>query len=393
MAKLSIRDVDFKGKRTLVRVDFNVPLDASLNVTDDTRIKEALPTIKYIAEKGGRVILVSHMGRPDGKVVEKMRMAPAAKKLEQLLGKTVLTAKDCVGPEAEKAVAAMKDGEVLLLENVRFHAEEEENDPAFAKQLASLCDVYVNDAFGTAHRAHASTEGVAKFVKIAACGFLIEKEIKYLGMVVNGAQKPVVAIIGGAKISGKIDVLTNLLGKVDTLIIGGAMAYTFLRAKGQKTGKSLVEEDKISLAASIIKAAAEQKVKVLLPVDHVVTANKDNPSDAKCVNEIPDGLTALDIGDESIKLFSDEIKKSKTVFWNGPLGFFEIPRFATGTMAIAKAIADSGATSVVGGGDSVSAVKKSGVSGKITHISTGGGASLEFIEGKNLPGIAALNEK
>ena len=234
---------------------------------------------------------------------------------------------------------------------------------------------------------------MAKFVKIAACGFLIEKEIKYLGMIVGGAQKPVVAIIGGAKISGKIDVLTNLLGKVDTLIIGGAMAYTFLRAKGQNTGKSLVEEDKISLAASIIKTAAEKGVKLLLPVDHIVTANKDNPSDAKCVKDIPDGLTALDIGEESIKLFSDEIKRSKTIFWNGPLGFFEIPQFAKGTMAIAKAIADSGAVSVVGGGDSVSAVKKSGVSGKITHISTGGGASLEFIEGKELPGIAALNEK
>ena len=320
-------------------------------------------------------------------------MAPVAKKLEQLLGKPVLTAKDCVGEEVKGIVSKMKDGEVLLLENVRFHAEEEENDPGFAKQLAELCDVYVNDAFGTAHRAHASTEGVAKFAKIAACGFLIEKEIKFLGMVLGSAQKPVVAIIGGAKISGKIDVLTSLLSKVDTLIVGGGMAYTFMRAQGKKIGKSLVEEDKIELAKSIIEGAKAKGVKLLLPVDHVVTANKDNPSDAKLVKDIPDGLIALDIGDESIKLFSDEIKRSKTIFWNGPLGFFEIPQFAKGTMSIAKAIADSGAVSVVGGGDSVSAVKKSGISAKITHISTGGGASLEFVEGKILPGIAALNDR
>ncbi|MEI7905224.1 MAG: phosphoglycerate kinase [Candidatus Firestonebacteria bacterium] len=393
MAKLSVRDVQLKGKRVLVRVDFNVPLDANLTVTDDTRIKEALTTIKYISGNGGKVILISHLGRPDGKVVEKMRMAPVAKKLEQLLGKTVLTAKDCIGTEVKDIVSKMQDGDVLLLENVRFHAEEEENDPGFAKQLAELCEIYVNDAFGTAHRAHASTEGVAKYVKTAACGFLIEKEIKYLGMVLGNAQKPVLAIIGGAKISGKIDVLTNLLKKVDALIIGGGMAFTFMRAKGLKTGKSLVEEDKITLAKSILEEAKTKGVKILLPVDHVITANKDNPSDAKQVKDIPDGMIALDIGDESIRIFAEEIKISKTVFWNGPLGFFEIPQFSKGTMSIAKAIADSGAVSVVGGGDSVSAVKKSGVSAKITHISTGGGASLEYVEGKELPGIAALNEK
>jgi phosphoglycerate kinase len=393
MPKLSVKDLDLKGKRVLERVDFNVPLDANQNVTDDTRIKEALPTIKHIIDNGGRLILVSHLGRPDGKVVEKLRMAPAAKKLEELLGKKVLTASDCIGAEVESKVKTMQDGDVLLLENVRFHAEEEDNDPNFAKALASLAEIYVNDAFGTAHRAHASTEGVTKFIKICAAGYLMEKEIKYLGMIISNPEKPVVAIIGGAKISSKIAVLNNLLDKVNTLIIGGGMAYTFLRAKSIKTGKSLVEQDKIELAKEIMEKAAKKSVQILLPLDHIVADKKDNPAVVKHVTDIPDDLMALDIGTNTVALFGDAVRKAKTVFWNGPLGLFEVDSFAKGTIAIAKIIAEGGITSVVGGGDSVSAIKKAGVASKITHISTGGGASLELIEGKILPGIAALTEK
>ncbi len=393
MAKLSLKDLAVKGKRVLVRVDFNVPQDESLNVRDDTRIREALVTIKFLVDNGAKVILVSHLGRPDGKIVEKMRMAPVAKKLQELLGKPVFTVQDCVGEEVKKIVATMKDGDVLLLENVRFHPEEEKNDTVFAKQLAELCDIYVNDAFGTAHRAHASTEGVAKFVKQAAAGFLMEKEIKYLGMVLHNPTHPILAIIGGAKISSKIDLLNNLLNKVDNLIIGGGMAYTFMRAEGKEIGKSLVEDDKVGIAKDILSKAKEKGVKLFLPVDHVVASTKDNPADVKVVVEIPGNMIAFDIGPKTIAEFSRVVKESKTIFWNGPLGLFETDIFATGTISIAKAIAESGNVSVVGGGDSVSALKKAGVKAKITHISTGGGASLEFIEGKELPGIAALTDK
>ncbi|OGF45019.1 MAG: phosphoglycerate kinase [Candidatus Firestonebacteria bacterium RIFOXYC2_FULL_39_67] len=393
MEKLSIRDINVKGKRVLVRVDFNVPQDENMQVRDDTRIREALVTIKYIIDNGGKAILVSHLGRPDGKIVEKLRMAPVAAKLQELLGKPVLTAKDCVGEEVIKIVSGMKDRDVLLLENVRFHAEEEENDPAFSKQLADLCDIYVNDAFGTAHRAHASTEGVTKFVKQAAAGFLIEKEIKYLGMVLENPTRPILAIIGGAKISSKIDLLNNLISKVDNLIIGGGMAYTFMKAQGKGIGKSLLEADKVEVAKDILEKAKTKGVNIYLPVDHIVSSTKDNPHNIECVNEIPDNMIAFDIGPKSIAEFEKVVKISKTIFWNGPLGLFEVDAFAAGTIAIAKAIANSGNVSVVGGGDSVSAIKKAGVKAKITHISTGGGASLEFIEGKELPGIAALINK
>ena len=393
MSKLSIRDIDVKGRKVLVRVDFNVPQDENLNVGDDTRIKEALVTIKYVIDNGGGAILISHLGRPDGKVVEKMRMAPIAKKLQELLGKPVLTANDCVGEEVKKIVAGMKDGDVLLLENVRFHPEEEENDPAFSKQLAELCDIYVNDAFGTAHRAHASTEGVAKFVKQAAAGFLMEKEIKFLGMILQNPEKPILAIIGGAKISSKIDLLNNLLNKVDNLIIGGGMAYTFMKAQNKNIGKSLVELDKVETAKDILEKAKARGVNIYLPIDHIVASKKDNPQDVEGVNDIPENMIAFDIGQKTIAEFEKVVKASKTIFWNGPLGLFEVNSFAAGTIAIAKAIANSGNVSVVGGGDSVSAIKKAGVTAKMTHISTGGGASLEFIEGKELPGIAALTNK
>ena len=393
MSKLSIRDIDVKGRKVLVRVDFNVPQDENLNVGDDTRIKEALVTIKYVIDNGGRAILISHLGRPDGKVVEKMRMAPIAKKLQELLGKPVLTANDCVGEEVKKIVAGMKDGDVLLLENVRFHPEEEENDPEFSKKLAELCDIYVNDAFGTAHRAHASTEGVAKFVKQAAAGFLMEKEIKFLGMILQNPEKPILAIIGGAKISSKIDLLNNLLNKVDNLIIGGGMAYTFMKAQNKNIGKSLVELDKVETAKDILEKAKARGVNIYLPIDHIVASKKDNPQDVEGVNDIPENMIAFDIGQKTIAEFEKVVKASKTIFWNGPLGLFEVNSFAAGTIAIAKAIANSGNVSVVGGGDSVSAIKKAGVTAKMTHISTGGGASLEFIEGKELPGIAALTNK
>ena len=322
-----------------------------------------------------------------------MRMAPIAKKLQELLGKPVLTANDCVGEEVKKIVAGMKDGDVLLLENVRFHPEEEENDPEFSKKLAELCDIYVNDAFGTAHRAHASTEGVAKFVKQAAAGFLMEKEIKFLGMILQNPEKPILAIIGGAKISSKIDLLNNLLNKVDNLIIGGGMAYTFMKAQNKNIGKSLVELDKVETAKDILEKAKARGVNIYLPIDHIVASKKDNPQDVEGVNDIPENMIAFDIGQKTIAEFEKVVKASKTIFWNGPLGLFEVNAFAAGTIAIAKAIANSGNVSVVGGGDSVSAIKKAGVTAKMTHISTGGGASLEFIEGKELPGIAALTNK
>jgi phosphoglycerate kinase len=400
MAKKSIADLsqnELPGKRVLVRVDFNVPLDEKQNITDDTRIRAALPTIKYLCDKGARVILVSHLGRPKAGPDDKLRMAPVAAKLAQLIGKPVAYVKDSIGPEVEAAVSKLKAGDILLLENVRFYKEEEKNDPAFAKKLAALADVYVNDAFGTAHRAHASTEGVTKYLKGYA-GFLMEKEIKFLGQLLEDPARPFVAILGGAKISGKIDVIENLLSKVNTLIIGGGMAYTFFKARGVDVGHSLVEEDKIPLAKEILKKAIDKGVPLMLPIDHVVADKFDANAESKIVTRagIPADLQGMDIGPETVTKFGHAIKKAKTIFWNGPMGVFEFEKFSKGTFAIAKMVAEAtakGAISVIGGGDSVAAVEKAGLADKMTHISTGGGASLEFIEGQVLPGIACLQDK
>jgi phosphoglycerate kinase len=398
MAKKTIEDIkELKGKRVLVRVDFNVPLDEKQNITDDTRIRSAIPTIKYLSDKGARVILVSHLGRPKSGPEDKLRLAPVADKLSKLIGKTIGYVKDCIGPEVEKAVAALKDGEILLLENVRFYKEEEKNDPAFAKKLADLAEVYVNDAFGTAHRAHASTEGVTKFLPGYA-GYLMEKEINFLGQLLENPGRPFVAILGGAKISGKIDVIQNLLSKVDTLIIGGGMAYTFFKARGVEVGKSLVEEDKVELAKEILKKAIDKGVPLMLPIDHIVADKFDAKADTQLVTRagIPAEWQGMDIGPETITKFGHAIKKAKTIFWNGPMGVFEFDKFAKGTIEVAKLVAEAtqkGAVSVIGGGDSVAAVEKAGLAEKMTHISTGGGASLEFVEGKVLPGIACLQDK
>lgn len=397
MAKQTIEDIkELKGKRVLTRVDFNVPLDENLNITDDTRIRAALPTINYLSGKGAKVILVSHLGRPKG-VDEKLRLDPVGKRLSELLGKPVKKLNDCIGPEVEAAVSAMKEGEVILLENVRFYKEEEKNDPEFAKKLASLADLYVNDAFGTAHRAHASTEGVTKYLKGYA-GYLMEKEIKFLGKLLENPDRPFVAILGGAKISGKIEVIKNLLPKVDTLIIGGGMAYTFFRARGVEVGNSLVEEDKIEVAKEILKQAIDLNKPIMLPIDHVI-ANKfaaDAESQVVTRAGILPGWQGMDIGPDTVTKFGHAIRKAKTIFWNGPMGVFEFDRFAKGTIEIAKLVAEAtekGAISVIGGGDSVAAVDKAGLANKMTHISTGGGASLEFVEGKILPGIACLQDK
>ncbi len=394
MAKLSIRDLDLKGKRVFVRVDFNVPL-AEGKVTDDTRIRESLPTIKHARQQGARVILASHLGRPKGKRKPDMSLRPAAGRLSELLGASVAFADDCIGEEAEKKAAALKDGDVLLLENLRFYAEEEKNDEGFAQNLAKLCDVYVNDAFGSAHRAHASTEGMTRFVSKAAAGFLMEKELTYLGKAVASPDKPYVAILGGAKVSDKIEVISNLLPLVDKLIIGGGMAYTFLSAQGIGVGKSLVEPDKLELARQLLDDAKERNVQLLLPVDHKVAEKIDPAAQARVValREIPAELMALDIGPKTIESFVGAIRGAKTIVWNGPMGVFECPPFAEGTLAVASAVADSGATSIIGGGDSVAAVQQSGVADRITHISTGGGASLEFLGGRKLPGVEALTEK
>ncbi len=398
MAKQTIEDIkEIKGKKILVRVDFNVPLDDKLNITDDTRIRAAIPTIKYLSDKGGRVILVSHLGRPKSGPDDKLRLAPVAKQLQELIGKPIAYVKDCIGPEVEKSVAALTDGDIILFENVRFYKEEEANDPGFAKKLAALADLYVNDAFGTAHRAHASTEGVTKYLKGYA-GFLMEKEIKFLGQLLNNPPKPFVAILGGAKISGKIDVVENLLPKVDTLIIGGGMAYTFFKARNVSVGNSLVELDKIPVAKEILKKAIDLSKTIMLPIDHVVADKFDANANVQTVTRggIPDGWQGMDIGPETVKKFGHAIKKAKTIFWNGPMGVFEFDRFSNGTIGIAKLVAaatEKGAISVVGGGDSVAAIEKAGLADKFTHISTGGGASLEFVEGKVLPGIAALQDK
>jgi len=397
MNKKTIRDISVSGKRVLVRVDFNVPLDKEKHIEDDTRIRESLPTIEHLLSQGAKVILMSHLGRPKGKSPE-FSLAPVAKRLSELLGKPVHFASDCIGAEAETAVNALQNGEVLLLENVRFYKEEEANDLEFAKKLASLGEVYVNDAFGTAHRAHASTEGVTKFIQTAVAGFLIEKELKYLGEATANPQRPFVAILGGAKISGKIDVLEKLLEKVDTVLVGGAMIFTFFKAQGLKVGKSLVEDDKLEVAKTVLEKAKSRKVKLLLPTDVVIADKFEKDANAKTVSidAIEDDWIGLDIGAETIKTYRHEILSAKTVVWNGPMGVFEMDKFAVGTFEIAKALAEAtkhGAITVIGGGDSASAIVKAGLEKAVTHVSTGGGASLEFLEGKILPGIAALNEK
>ena len=392
MSKLSISDLDL-CKRVFMRVDFNVPI-ADGRITDDTRIEAALPSIRYVFEKGGRLILASHLGRPKGKPEPKYSLRPVAARLGELLGKAVAFAPDCVGPEVEKMVSELQNGQALLLENLRFHAEEEKNDPAFAKQLAALCDVYVNDAFGTAHRAHASTVGIAKFVRWAAAGFLMQKELEALTHALTKAEKPYVAIVGGAKISDKIDLIENFISIADTILIGGAMAYTFLRAKGLETGKSLVETDKIDLAKALLAKASQKNVSIELPLDHVVALNVDSrESHVTPVDRTPADRMGLDIGPETVRRYLEVIRRAKTIVWNGPMGVFENPKFAEGTFAIARAVADSHSFSIVGGGDSAAAVAQAGVESKITHISTGGGASLEFLSGQKLPGVEVLTNK
>lgn len=396
--KLSIKDLDLKGKRVFVRVDFNVPIKDG-RVEDDTRIRGALPTIQYAIKEGGRVILASHLGRPKGARVEKYSLRPVAEHLSELLGKPVQFVNDCVGDEVRAKVDALKDGEVLLLENLRFHPEEEKNDDRFAKQLASLCDVYVNDAFGAAHRAHASTAGITKFVDKAAAGLLMQKELDYLSRVVTNPEHPFVAILGGAKVSDKIAVINALIDRhVDKLLIGGAMAYTFFKAEGFTVGKSLVEDDKLETAREIKRRAEEAGVELLLPTDHQVVDSFDPLHSRKTIPiEFTNvGLVGLDIGAETVALFSNALKGAKTVIWNGPMGVFEEKPFDEGTVAIARAVAeaaDNGATVIVGGGDSVAAVTQAGVADRITHISTGGGATLEFLAGDKLPGVKALNDK
>ncbi|PIP78354.1 MAG: phosphoglycerate kinase [Ignavibacteria bacterium CG22_combo_CG10-13_8_21_14_all_37_15] len=397
MKKRTIDHIELKDKRVLVRVDFNVPLDENLNVTDDKRIVESLPTIKKIIAEGGKAILMSHLGRPKGKVNPKYSLAPAAKKLSELLGKEVNLASDCIGEAVKAEVNEMKSGDVLLLENLRFHEEEEKNDPAFAKQLAELGDIYVNDAFGSAHRAHASTEGVTKFLAVSVAGYLMEKELNYLGKAVGNPERPYCAILGGAKISGKIDVINNLLDKVDTLIIGGGMAYTFYKAQGWEIGTSLLEAEKVDLAKELLEKVKTKKLQFLLPVDVVVAAEfkNDSPQEVVKVNKMPSDKMGLDIGPESIKLFSEAIRNSKTIVWNGPMGVFEFDNFAKGTNAIAEVLAEvtaKGAITVIGGGDSAAAIAKAGLEKQVSHVSTGGGASLEFLEGKVLPGVEALND-
>jgi phosphoglycerate kinase len=391
MDKKTVRDIAVSGKHVLVRVDFNVPLDKTGNITDDTRIQAALPTIQFLRQQGAKVILCSHLGRPKGKVAEEFRLTPVARRLSDLLGTKVVKTSDCIGPEVEQAVKTMKAGDVVLLENLRFHPEEESNDPGFAKQLASVADVFVNDAFGTAHRAHASTEGVTHYLPSVA-GFLMEKEIAFLGQAVTNPPRPFVAILGGAKVSDKIGVIDNLLPKVDQLIVGGGMANTFLKAKGYEVGASLVEDDKVELAKELLKRAGS---KLLLPSDVVVADNfaADAKHQTVAADKVPAGWRILDIGPKSVQQFAKVLKKAKTVVWNGPMGVFEFPAFAAGTVAVAKALAGIKATTIIGGGDSAAAVEQAGLADKMTHISTGGGASLEFLEGRVLPGVAALLDK
>jgi len=394
---MPIDDIAVAGKRVLVRVDFNVPLEKG-KITDDTRIVETLPTIRKLLAGKGRLILMSHLGRPKGGPSLEFSLQPVAVRLGELLGVSVKFASDCIGGEVEATAEGLKDGEVLLLENLRFHKEEEKNDETFARSLAKLGDVYVNDAFGSAHRAHASTEGVTRFLKPAVAGYLMQKELAYLGGALENPARPFVAVLGGSKISGKIDVIQNLLGKVDALLIGGGMAFTFYKAEGLEIGSSLLEEDKVALAADLKKQAQVKKTKMLLPVDCVVADRFAVDAERKVVreDEIPGDWMALDIGPDTVKIFRDEILKAKTVVWNGPMGVFEMEPFAAGTNAVAQALADatkSGATTIIGGGDSAAAIAKAGLKDAVSHVSTGGGASLEFLEGKILPGVAALTDK
>jgi phosphoglycerate kinase len=394
MDKKTIEKVDLKGKRVFIRADFNVPLDENGNITDDGRIRSTLPTINYALDAGAKVILASHLGRPKGKPSPKYSLAPVALRLNRLLNKEVRFAKDCIGPEVEHLVAGMRPGDVLLLENLRFHTEEEKNDDGFARALAAFSDVYVNDAFGTAHRAHASTFGITRHVKQAVAGFLMKKEIEYLQKTVANPVRPFVAILGGAKVSGKIGVIENLKDKVDKVIVGGAMAFTFNKAWGDEVGNSLVEQDMLTTAMSIRNSAREKGVKFYLPVDFVVAENMNDGAETKIVTsqEIPKGWVGLDIGPATVRLFTEAIQDAKTIIWNGPMGMFEKDAYSRGTFAIARAVADAYATTIVGGGDTDVAVHRAGVSDSITFISTGGGASLELLEGKELPGLAALTD-
>lgn len=397
MKKKTIQDVNVKGRRVLLRVDFNVPLDEQQMITDDTRIRESLPTIRKILDDGGRLIIMSHLGRPKGKKNPSMSLNPCANRLSELLGRPVRMANDCIGPETAQMAADLKDGEVLMLENLRFYNEEEANDPAFARQLADLGDIYVNDAFGTAHRAHASTEGITKYFKENLAGLLMEKEIRYLGASLQNPARPFVAIIGGAKVSGKIDVIENLLGKVDALMIGGGMMFTFAKKMGYEIGQSLYEADKADLAVKIMDMAKASGKKLLLPVDCVVAKEAKNDAEHKIVTieSIPAGWVGVDIGPKTIELFASEIRAAKTVVWNGPMGIFEMENFAKGTRAIAQALAEctqKGGITIVGGGDSAAAITEMGLEKQVSHVSTGGGASLEFLEGKKLPGLEALSE-
>ncbi len=391
--KMSVKDIDVAGKKVLVRCDFNVPLKEGV-ITNDKRIVAALPTIKYLKENGAKVILCSHLGRPKGEWLPEFSLAPVAKRLSELLECEVRMSKDVIGEDAKNISETLKEGEVALLENVRYYKEETKYAPEFAKELASLAEIYVNDAFGTAHRAHASTTGVADYIP-AVCGFLIQKEIDVMGKALDNPVRPFVAVLGGAKVSDKIGVITNLLEKVDTLIVGGAMAYTFLKAEGHNVGISLCEEDKLELASELLAKAKEKGVSLLLPVDHIAADKFDENAEPVSVEgkDIPEGLMGMDIGPKSVELFKEAVKNAKTVIWNGPMGVFEFKNFAGGTFAVAEAIAETDCISIIGGGDSVAAVTKLGFADKMTHISTGGGASLEFLEGLELPGIAALNEK
>ncbi|MCD4812628.1 phosphoglycerate kinase [bacterium] len=397
MQKLTVKDLQVKDQRVLVRVDFNVPMDKEMDITDDTRILKAVPTIAFLKEAGARIILCSHLGRPKGEADDrhKFSLAPVARRLGQLMNCEIKMASDVVGPEVESLVSGLENGEIAMLENVRFVKGETKNDPEFSKQLAALADLYVNDAFGSAHRAHCSTEGVARLVKQAAAGFLLEKELEYLGKAVTDPERPYVAILGGAKISGKLEVIKNLLPKVDALIIGGGMAYTFLKAKGIGIGKSLCEDSLISTAKEILKQALDLDKQLLLPIDHIVADDFRPDANHKQIprGTIDEGWEGMDIGPDTVMKFSAAIKKSKTIIWNGPMGVFEMAPFANGTLAIAQVLAESEGTTIVGGGDSVAAVTQMGLANKMSHVSTGGGASLEFLEGKQLPGVVALSDK
>ena len=394
MNKKTIRDIDLKGKKVFVRCDFNVPMDNEQNITDNTRIVAALPTIKYLLEQNCKIILASHLGRPKGEFKPEFSLKPVAKELSKLLDRDVIMAKDVIGEDAMKKASDLKEGEILLLENVRFHREETDNDPEFSKKLASMAEIFVNDAFGTAHRAHSSTTGIASYLP-AVAGFLIEKELKFLGEAVNNPARPFMAILGGAKVSDKIGVIDSLLDKVDTLMIGGGMAYTFFKAQGYEVGKSICELDKLDLANELMQKAKDKGVNLMLPVDTKIGKEYKEDTESKTVKctEIPAEWEGFDIGEETIKIYSEELQKAKTVVWNGPLGLFEFPQFAIGTNEIAKVLSNLDATTIIGGGDSAAAVKKAGLEDKMTHISTGGGASLEFLEGKKLPGIEALMDK